>query len=156
MPYVKVIEVYAQPDMDGCEGLLAIVFTNSKSDQRYTPGPVFITPPSASLQVAFMRYMHNHKVEAHRHPPQERTIRETGEVILVTVGSVKVDLYTSDGMFQNSQVLMAGDLIILYSGGHSLTILEDKTEILEVKQGPYNHSRDKVPLHRHEPVEQTA
>ena len=36
-----------------------------------------------------------------------------------------------------------GDIILLVSGGHGFQILK-KTEIIEIKQGPYSPERDKI------------
>ena len=40
--------------------------------------------------------------------------------------------------------LHAGDIILLLSGGHGFTILEDSTTIVEIKQGPYLDGKDKI------------
>jgi len=42
-----------------------------------------------------------------------------------------------------SRVIMAGDVILLASGGHGFTMLEP-TEMIEVKQGPYVGESDKT------------
>ena len=41
-----------------------------------------------------------------------------------------------------SVVLGAGDVILLVSGGHGFTVLEE-VEMIEVKQGPYSGDADK-------------
>jgi hypothetical protein len=47
---------------------------------------------------------------------------------------------------QNSEVVLtSGDVILLASGAHGITMLEN-TEILEVKQGPYSQLDDKTLL----------
>ena len=40
------------------------------------------------------------------------------------------------------QELKAGDVAVLFSGGHGFEILED-TLMLEIKQGPYAGTKDK-------------
>ena len=39
-------------------------------------------------------------------------------------------------------MLTKGDIIILFQGGHGFKILE-KTNIIEIKQGPYDPENDK-------------
>ena len=41
-----------------------------------------------------------------------------------------------------SEILRTGDIILLASGGHGFTMLEE-TEMFEVKQGPYAGDGDK-------------
>ena len=42
-----------------------------------------------------------------------------------------------------SRILIGGDVILLASSGHGLKMLEE-SEILEVKQGPYLETEDKI------------
>ena len=43
---------------------------------------------------------------------------------------------------KKDKILNKGDIIILFQGGHGFEILE-KTQIIEIKQGPYVESKDK-------------
>jgi hypothetical protein len=43
----------------------------------------------------------------------------------------------------DSRVLLTGDVILLAGGGHGFEMLEE-TEIIEVKQGPYDGDKDKT------------
>ena len=45
--------------------------------------------------------------------------------------------------FSESQILNKGDVILLALGGHGFEMLE-KSEIIEVKKGPYMGDEDKV------------
>ena len=47
-----------------------------------------------------------------------------------------------------SKILNKGDVILLVNGGHGFEMLE-KTEMIEVKQGPYIDGKDKT---RFDPV----
>ena len=51
--------------------------------------------------------------------------------------------YTEDRAYLSSSAVEAGDVLLLASGGHGFTMLE-QTEMIEVKQGPYAGDRDKV------------
>ena len=140
-PTVEMIS--ATPTMEGSQGLLAIVFRSNSSDQRPTIGPMFITPPEASIQAAFMRYKRGTEVAPHYHPLQERHISCTGEVVIVTKGRLQVNLYTNSSLFERYIHLEAGDMIVLLAGGHGFIALDD-VEVMEVKQGPFNEAKDKV------------
>ncbi len=90
--------------------------------------------------------MHHQKgkvIPPHIHNRVERAVHLTQEVLFVRKGRVKVDLYNKKQAFLSSTVLEAGDVILLASGGHGLTMLEP-TEMIEVKQGPYLGNRDKI------------
>lgn len=67
----------------------------------------------------------------------------TQEVIFLKKGRLRVDFYNSQQEYVDSRVLEAGDVILLASGGHGFTILED-VEMFEVKQGPYIGEHDRT------------
>ena len=58
-------------------------------------------------------------------------------------GKLRVDFYNSQREYVNSNVLEAGDVLLLIAGGHGFEVLED-IEMIEVKQGPYLGEQDKT------------
>ena len=74
-----------------------------------------------------------------------RAMRMSSVAAVLAGHSVKVDYYTEDRAYLSSSVVEAGDVLLLASGGHGFTMLE-QTEMIEVKQGPYAGDRDKVRL----------
>ena len=48
---------------------------------------------------------------------------------------------------KKDKILTKGDIIILFQGGHGFKILE-KTNIIEIKQGPYVEGKDKKIIER--------
>ncbi len=108
----------------------------------------FVTPDDAPLQLASMLHPGGHRIPAHEHNPAPRTITQTHEVLFIRSGRVQVDFYDPDHVPFAGSVLEAGDVILLTSGGHGFTILEE-AEIVEVKQGPYLGEQEKT---RFEPV----
>lgn len=56
---------------------------------------------------------------------------------VVISGSVKCLFYDLDGTPLGEYVLHAGDASFTLEGGHTYEILEEKTEVLEFKTGPY-------------------
>jgi cupin fold WbuC family metalloprotein len=136
-------EVRDTATMEGSEGVLAIVVT---ADHRVRAPVEFVTAPTEPQQVAVMSHRAGTVIPPHRHHERRREVTRTSEVLLVRRGKVRVDIYTSAGEWVATRVLGAGDLVVLQSGGHSLTF-EDDTELVEVKQGPYEgREKDKVNL----------
>ena len=54
-----------------------------------------------------------------------------------------MDFYSQNEKYLFSKKLYANDLIMLSNGGHGFKVLKD-VEMIEVKQGPYFISKDKV------------
>lgn len=97
---------------------------------------MFVTPPEFSLQVGFIVYGAEQTIPRHVHRPIERRITGTSEVLLVQKGRCEIDLYNDDRQMVATRVLNAGDIMIMFSGGHGFRMLDD-TVLLEIKQGPY-------------------
>lgn len=121
----------------------AVLAVIVKAAERRVDGVKFVTHVDDALQVAVMNHAAGREVRPHFHPTIVRTIYGTPEVLIIERGRVKLTLY--DGDMRPEHVLETGDIVVLKSGGHGLTMLED-AEIIEVKQGPYAAERDKVLL----------
>ena len=107
------------------------------------PGLNFLTPSESTLQVGQMTKAPGDRIRAHRHLPVERNITGTMEAIFIRRGRVEVDFYTPEEEPLTKRELCAGDLVLLASGGHGFTALEE-TDMVEIKQGPYAGDDDKV------------
>ena len=105
-------------------------------------GLEFFTPNEFSQQLAYMKRPAGHRIPAHVHHEVPREVRFTREVLFIRRGRARIDLYTQEKVFVMSEILEGGDVILLASGGHGMTMLEP-TEIIEVKQGPYTGTEDK-------------
>ena len=70
-------------------------------------------------------------------------IFQTSEVILILKGVLRVDFYKLNKKYLFSKVLKKNDIIMLVNWGHGFKILKD-VEMLEIKQGPYSLSKDKI------------
>ncbi|TWU41187.1 hypothetical protein Q31b_26260 [Novipirellula aureliae] len=114
----------------------------------HSDGIEFFTPSVFSQQLGYMNRPAGYTIEPHVHNPVERAVVWTQEVLLIKSGKVRVDFYTDGRHYLQSRVLSAGDVILLAAGGHGFEMLEP-SEIIEVKQGPYNGDQDKT---RFEPV----
>lgn len=106
-------------------------------------GIEFFTPDSFSQQLAYMNRPKGYKIQPHTHNKVSRNVSYTLETLFIRKGLLKVDFFTANGDYIESRTLKTGDVILLATGGHGFEMLEP-TEMIEVKQGPYVGSDDKV------------
>jgi hypothetical protein len=96
----------------------------------------FFTPQNFSQQLGYMNRPAGYEIPPHVHRLVLREIQLTQETLLVRSGRIRVDLYTPEKQFLQSEELSTGDVILLASGGHGFLFLEP-SELIEIKQGPY-------------------
>ena len=119
--------------------LIAIIIKNNYKCE----GVDFITPNEYSQQLAYMHHPAGKTIDAHVHNLVHRNVVLTQEVLFIKKGKLRVDFYDDYQDYLESQILEAGDVILLTSGGHGLKVLEE-VEMIEVKQGPYSGELDKT------------
>ena len=103
----------------------------------------FITTNDYIMQLGMMNRPKDYLVPPHVHLDTKRNTTGTQEVLFIKKGIVELSLYTSEGKFIESRIAEAGDFILFAGGGHGIKILEE-SEIIEVKNGPYDPIRDKA------------
>lgn len=113
--------------------VLAIVLQSGD----FPEGLNFHTKDWDFVQVATWNYPKGRRSSTHSHRVVDRIARRTQEVWYVKKGKVKVEIYSEDDRLLAEPVLEAGDIMIIFGGGHASEILEDGTQVLEVKNGPY-------------------
>ncbi|MEW6429122.1 MAG: hypothetical protein AB1568_13925 [Thermodesulfobacteriota bacterium] len=118
--------------------LLAIIVRRDFQRQ----GTTFFTPEHLSQQLGFLHHPAGHVIEPHVHLPASREVLFTQEVLFLRRGRLQVDFYDAGQRYLRSEVLEAGDVILLAAGGHGFTVLEE-VEMFEVKQGPYGGDEEK-------------
>jgi len=118
---------------------LAVIIRSSFKKQ----GIEFLTPSTYSQQLGYMCRPADYVIAPHVHNPVAREVHYTHEVLFIKSGTLRVDFYDPQHNYLESAVLHGGDVILLASGGHGFTMLEE-TEIIEVKQGPYAGDGDKT------------
>ena len=106
-------------------------------DKDWVKGLNFITPDELFVQVGSWWYDKGRKLDSHIHKEFDRNATRTQETIYVKQGSVKVLLYTEKEEFFQDYILHQGDLAVFGYGGHGYEILEDETQIIESKNGPF-------------------
>jgi len=101
-------------------------------------GVHFYVEDENALQVGKQLRFKGEKIRPHKHIPVKVERKETlQEVLYIEKGKVKITFYTDKWEEIDSRILNKGDMILLIKGGHGFEMLEE-TEMIEVKQGPYN------------------
>lgn len=106
-------------------------------------GVNFFTDKDSTQQFGYMKHKRNYMILPHRHNKRKTKILLTTEVIVLLKGILRVDFYNEKEKYLFSKKLYANDLIMLSNGGHGFKVLKD-VEMIEVKQGPYSLTMDKV------------
>jgi hypothetical protein len=101
---------------------------------------VDLTPPEQFLQACVLPLELGREIAPHIHAPREaaqavRTITQEGWIVLR--GRIRVRVFDLDRTFVQELRLGAGELIVTFYGGHSLTCEEQGTLMVEFKNGPY-------------------
>jgi hypothetical protein len=99
-------------------------------------GVNFVSEEDFPLQLGISCYKKGDRIRAHFHLKREVKIDVIQEVVHVESGSLKVDLYDSNGGKIRSVDLSTGDTVFFVSGGHGFQMCEN-VKLIEVKQGPY-------------------
>ncbi len=89
------------------------------------------------LQVATWNYNSGKHLKAHGHKICERVSNRTNELLFIKQGKLKIYFYNGRNKLIAEVVIKTGDMVVVYAGGHAYDILEDYTQVLEVKNGPY-------------------
>ena len=114
---------------------------------RKKKGINFFTSKEATQQFGYMKHKKNHLIMPHQHNKRLTKILITTEVIVLLKGILRVDFYNEKKKYLFSKKIYDGDLIMLTNGGHGFKVLKD-IEMIEVKQGPYSLSSDKVKFNK--------
>ena len=106
-------------------------------DEDWVRGLNFITPGDMFVQVGSWWYEKGKVLDKHIHKEFDRIATRTQECVYIRKGSMKVTLYTEALVEMEQFVLNTGDLAVFAYGGHGYEILEDDTQIIESKNGPF-------------------
>ncbi len=103
----------------------------------WAEGLSFFSEDGDFVQVGVWGYDRGTKLQPHVHNEVKREIPRTQEVVFIRNGRVAASIFDEAGTFVERLELGSGDTLILLKGGHGYEILEDGTQVLEVKNGPY-------------------
>ena len=110
---------------------------------RNRKGVTFFTPNESTQQFGYMKHKKKHIIKPHLHKKRVTKISYTTEVILIFKGKLRVDFYNYYKKYLFSKILKEKDIIMLVHGGHGFKVLKN-IEMLEIKQGPYSLTKDKI------------
>ena len=120
--------------------LLALIV---RGKYRNKKGITFFTPNDSTQQFGYMKHNKKYIIKPHLHKKRMTKIHYTTEVILILKGILRVDFYSGIKKYLFSKILKEKDIIMLVHGGHGFKVLKN-VEMLEIKQGPYSLSKDKI------------
>ena len=110
---------------------------------RKKRGITFFTPNESTQQFGYMKHKKKHIIKPHLHKKRLTKILYTTEVILILKGILRVDFYNVTKKYLFSKLLKEKDIIMLVHGGHGFKVIKN-VEMIEIKQGPYILSKDKI------------
>jgi hypothetical protein len=105
--------------------------------EAWAGGLQFFSPNDDYVQVGTWGYPAGKELLAHTHSEVKREVLWTQEVLYIRKGSIRANIYNSLDEKVEELVANEGDVLMLLRGGHGYHILEDDTQVLEVKNGPY-------------------
>jgi|TARA_B110000438_G_C15412849_1_gene478383 hypothetical protein len=120
--------------------LLGLIVRGSYRNKK---GITFFTPKNSTQQFGYMKHKKEYIIKPHLHKKRLTKILYTSEVILLLKGILRVDFYNLKKKYLFSKVIKDKDIIMLVHGGHGFKVLKS-VEMIEIKQGPYILSKDKV------------
>ncbi len=112
-----------------------LVFILKSND--FAKGLNFYTEDKDFIQVATWNYDKGKKTIPHTHKSAKRIANKTQECIYLKKGKAILNIYNEKEKIIKKIILKSGDIAIILNGGHSLEVLDNKTQVLEVKNGPY-------------------
>ena len=114
-----------------------IIFAKHIAIDHFNEGLSFYSEDTDAVQVGTWNYNKGKELLAHNHNIVERKVNRTQEVIIIKSGKLYVQIYDEeDNIFDNFEA-NAGDILIMLNGGHGYEVLEDNTQVIEIKNGPY-------------------
>ncbi len=100
-------------------------------------GLSFFSQDRESVQVGAWKYGSGVELKRHIHNEALREVVRTQEVLIVRRGRIEATIYDLDEKEVDVVQVGEGEILILLDSGHGYRILEDGTEVVEVKNGPY-------------------
>jgi hypothetical protein len=106
-------------------------------NEAWAGGLKFFSADPDYIQVGTWGYAAGKELLAHTHNPVTREVLWTQEVLYIRKGRIRADVYDTGNNKVAELEAGEGDVLVLLRGGHGYHILQDDTQVLEVKNGPY-------------------
>lgn len=114
-----------------------VILAKHIPSEDWKPGLSFYSDDGDFIQAGSWGYDAGKALLPHIHNEVERKVYRTQEVLYIRKGSISAQIYDLDANFVEELIVKEGDTLILLNSGHGYKILEDGTQVLEVKNGPY-------------------
>ena len=113
--------------------ILAIIYR----EEDWVKGLSFLTPDDMFVQVGSWWYDKGKILDKHVHKDFDRVAKRTQECVYMRKGSMRVTVYTENLDMLDTFDLKEGEMAVFAYGGHGYEILEDDTQVIESKNGPF-------------------
>ena len=124
-----------------CEGNLLCVHSQSLIGEKIVD---FWDLENASLEVGLMHRGPNNPVKLHRHTTRKsEVLRRTNEVLIQLDGQMLITIFTDDGSFVRELSSTGMSITLFIKGAHKIDFVE-LTNIIEIKNGPFQGLSDKI------------
>lgn len=107
------------------------------SNDEWGDGLKFFSADEDFVQVGTWGYDAGKELAAHFHNPLPREAGWTQEVLYIKQGAIRATVFGLSQQELGTVTAGAGDILVLLRGGHGYEILDDQTQVLEIKNGPY-------------------
>ena len=115
----------------------SVIARHFRADELRNPGLSFYSEDQEGVQVGIWNYDAGKILVPHVHNSIQKLSDRTSEVLFIISGSVHADIYDDIGNILSEIQLNTGDVLVCLMGGHGYHVLEQGTQVLEVKNGPY-------------------
>ena len=119
--------------------LFAVIVRNNYSPEETK----FISDTLNPFQIGLHKRGKGYRYKAHVSLPFKKIENFIpNKIYYVKKGRLGIDIYNKENKKIRYIELNAGDLINFISGGHGVDVLEENTEFIEIKQGPYRGTKE--------------
>jgi len=114
-----------------------VVLARLIAGDSWEKGLSFYSQDGDFIQLGTWCYDAGRVLQPHIHNTVPRTTERTQEFVFVRKGRLLTRIFDRHRKPVTEIEMGAGDMLVLLAGGHGYDILEDDTQVIEVKNGPY-------------------
>jgi hypothetical protein len=114
-----------------------VILAKLVTNEDWSDGLAFYSDDNDNIQVGSWSYCEGKELARHIHNEVSREVGRTQEVLYIRNGKIEAKIYDLNEEYVDTLTALKGDTLILLESGHGYKILENNTQVLEVKNGPY-------------------
>jgi hypothetical protein len=135
----KILEIYSKSRSNILLGTII--------QAGYIESRLNCTSDDKVLQASVINFFKGQEIKPHKHLDIFRKFSKTNEIWFVVRGKFIISIFDFNGQQLESFKVKTGSIFILFDGGHSIKSIRSRSQILEIKNGPYFKSvQDKILL----------